>query len=151
MGSRLASKLLGFWLSGFGLGLGSRLASKPLISRLLAMHLPHWITPLASLGLGLPLASMLWLGFGLWLGLSTFHERRHLSKFEGHRRTHTSHGNFYSTFFEAERRRRLFTPIVDICTGATKNSEKRRIIYSIYARFILFPTSALCYYPTGRI
>ena len=27
---------------------------------------------------------------------------------------------FTSLFFEAERRRRLFTPIVDICTGATK-------------------------------
>ena len=69
MGTRLASKLLGFWLSGFGLGLGSRLASNLLISRLLAMHLLHWITPLASLGLGLPWASMFWLGFGLALGV----------------------------------------------------------------------------------
>jgi hypothetical protein len=65
LSSRLASKLLGFWLSGFGLGLGSRLASKLLISRLIAMHLPHWIAPLASLGFGLPWASMFWLGFGL--------------------------------------------------------------------------------------
>ena len=70
MGSRLASKLLGFWLSGFGLGLGSRLASNLLISRLLAMHLLHWITPLASLGLGLPWASMFWLDFGLALGVN---------------------------------------------------------------------------------
>ena len=68
-GSPLTFKLLGFWLSSFGLGLGSRLASKLLISRLLAMHLPHWIAPLASLGFGLPWASMFWLGFGLALGV----------------------------------------------------------------------------------
>ncbi len=51
-------KLLGFWLSGFALGLGFRLASKLLICRLLAMHLPHWITLLASLCFGLPWAYM---------------------------------------------------------------------------------------------
>ena len=44
LGSRLASKLLGFWLSDFGLDLGSRLASTLLISGLLAVHRPQWIT-----------------------------------------------------------------------------------------------------------
>ena len=47
----------------------------------------------------------------------------------------------------------FFTPIVDLCTGATKNCEKRRItsIYQECSRFILFPTSVLCNLPTSRI